>query len=436
MFAMRREVAWLHGELPELIERGLLTPETADALRRHYGAPDRSTAVSWGQILLASFGALLVGGGVILILAHNWDDLGRPARAAVALGLLVLAQALQAYAILRRATSVPWMEATSGFLVASVGAAIALVGQTYHLGGSFEGLMQAWLWLVVLIPYLSGSTLASLLFWALLFLRVVNLSWRESPPDPWLLVFAALPFVIGNVRRQPWSWATALNVIAAAIAIFAVGTVFIGHDGWRGLWAVFDVSFLAAIVAAASWPPGRESAEPWRGRVLVPAWLALIVLGTILTFDDAWRTVTVAEKAYGDVSVMLTAIVALACASYASLQAIRLAQVGRLAAAAAAGAAFLVVVLHAFSMFEIEFAGWVAFNLWLLSFGILTVFEGVRAQTLGRANLGLLSLGALIVARFFDTDMSFLGRGLIFIAFGIACLAVNVWMIRRARSAA
>jgi hypothetical protein len=166
------------------------------------------------------------------------------------------------------------------------------------------------------------------------------------------------------------------------------------------------------------------------------SWLALIVLGTILTFDDAWRTVTIAEKAYGDVSVMLTAIVALACASYASLQAIRLVQVGRLAAAAAAGAAFLVVVLHACSMLEVELAGWVAFNVWLLSFGILTVFEGVRTQTLGRANLGLVSLGALIVARFFDTDMSFLGRGLIFIAFGIACFGVNVWMIRRARSAA
>jgi hypothetical protein len=433
---MRREVAWLHGELPQLIERGVLTPETAEALRQHYGTPDRSAAVGWGQILLASFGALLVGGGVILILAHNWDDLGRPARAAVAIGLLVVAQALQLYAILQRSTSVAWTEATSGFLVAAVGAAIALVGQTYHLGGSFEGLMQAWLWLVVLIPYITGSTLASLLFWALLFLRVVNLSWRESPPDPWLLVFAAFPFVIGRIRRQPWSWATALNAIAAAIAIFAVGTVFIGHDGWRGLWAVFDVSFLAAIVAAASWPPGRESSEPWRGRVLVPAWVALIVVGTILTFDDAWRTVTITERTYENISVMLTAIVAVACASFASLQAVRLAQAGHLAPAAGAAAALLVVVLHAFSMFEIEFAGWVAFNMWLLSFGILTVFEGVRTQTLGRANLGLLTLGALIVARFFDTDMSFLARGLAFIVFGIACFAVNVWMIRRARRAA
>ena len=433
MVAMRREVTWLHGELPELIERGVLTPEAADALRRHYGVPDRSTAVSWGQILLASFGALLVGGGIILILAHNWDSLGRPARAAVAIGVLLLAQVLLGFAVLRRSTSTSWLEATSGFLVASVGAAIALVGQTYHVSGSFEGLMQAWLWLVVLIPYLTGSTLGSVLFWALLFVRVVNLSWRDSPVDPWLLVFAALPFVIGKVRRQPWSWGTALTAIAAAIAIFTVGSVFVGHDGWRGLWAVFDVSFLAALIAAASWPPGRELSEPWRGRVLVPAWLALVAVGTILTFDDSWRTVTITEQSYRAPSVMLTAAVALGCAAFASLQAIRLARAGQLAAAAGGVAAFLVVVLHALSMLEIELAGWVIFNLWLLAFGILTVLEGVRGGMLWRANLGLLALGALIVARFVDTDLSFLARGVVFIAFGIACFAVNVWMIRRAR---
>src|SRR5688572_950202 len=102
---MRREVVWLHAELPGLVERGVLTPEAADALRRHYGTPDRAAAASWGQILLASSGALLVGGGIILILAHNWDDLGRPARAAIAIGLLVLAQALAAFAVLRRPAS-------------------------------------------------------------------------------------------------------------------------------------------------------------------------------------------------------------------------------------------------------------------------------------------------------------------------------------------
>lgn len=432
---MRREVAWLHAELPDLIARGVLTPETADALKRHYGTSDRSAAAGWGQVLLASFGALLVGGGIILILAHNWEDLGRPARAAIAIGVLVLAQALTAFAVARRPASVPWTEAASGFLVASVGAAIALVGQTYHVGGTLEGLLQAWLWLVVAVPYITGSSLASILTWALLLVRVFNMSWRDVPIDPWLVAAAALPFVVVRVRRDPRSWRTALTAIAAAIGIFSVGTV-IASNGWHGLWAIFDVSLLAAIVGAAAWPPDRDAIEQWRRRLLVPAWLGLIAVGTILTFDDVWRTVTVDERTGAQAAVMISAIVAVLCAAFASVVAIRLARAGRLAAATAAAAAPLVVVLHAFSMLDVQLPGWIAFNLWLLAFGVVTLAGGVRAAALGTANLGLLALGALIVARFFDTDLSFLARGLVFVAFGVGCLAVNVWMMRQARRTA
>jgi len=427
---MRREVAWLHAELPDLVERGILTPEAAAALRRHYGTPDRSAAASWGQLLLASFGALLVGGGIILILAHNWDQLGRPARAAIAIGVLVAAQALTAFAVVRRSASIAWTEATSGFLVASVGAAIALVGQTYHVGGSFEGLMQAWLWLVVAIPYITGSSLASMLMWALLFVRIFNISWHDAPADPWLLAAAGLPFVVAKVRRDPRSWAAALTAITAAISIFTVGTVFASH-GWRELWAVFDVSFLAAVVGAAAWPPDRDAVEQWRRRLLVPAWLGLIAVGTILTFDDMWRTVTIDEPTYTRVPVVEAAVVAVACAAFATIMTVRLARAGRFPAAAASAAAILVVLLHVFSMFDIQVAGWIAFNVWLLAFGVLTVVDGVRSSALGTANLGLLTLAALIAARFFDTDLSFLARGLVFVAFGIGCLAVNVWMMRR-----
>jgi uncharacterized membrane protein len=432
---VRREVSWLYEELPRLIERGVLTPEAADALRRHYGPLDDSgSRTSWGQILLVSFGALLVGGGIILILAHNWDDLGRPARAATTLTMLLAAQALTIFAIARRPHSIPWREATSGLLVAAVGAAIALVGQTYHVGGSFEGLMQSWLWLVVLIPYVTGSNLAAIECWALLAVRVMNLGWRETPFDPWLLALAGFPFVVMQLRRTPESWATALVTIAATASVFIVGSVVTLSAGWTGLWAVFQVAFLAAVVAGASWPPGREAREFWRGRVLVPAWLVLIVNGTILTFDDAWRQVTIADRAVQSPSVAMSALVAVGCAAFASIVTIRLANAGHRAAAAAASAAVIIVAMHALAMLGIVDAGWIAFNLWLLVVGVLTLIEGVRLLELGAANRGLLALAALIVARFFDTDLSFLARGLAFVTLGIACFALNIWLMRRVRT--
>jgi uncharacterized membrane protein len=433
---MRPEVAWLQREIPGLVERGVISPQAADALRRHYASAQQDgPGVSWGQVLLACFGALLVGGGIILILAHNWDDLGRPVRAAIAIGLLLAAQALTLYAVLKRPDAPAWTESTSAFLVAAVGAAIALVGQTYHVGGSFEGLLRAWLWLVVLLPYVTGSSLASLLTWALLIVRVTNVSWRDEPLDLWLLTFAALPFVVLRLRRDPTSWPTSLVAMAAGVSIFVTGTIVAAH-GWNGLWAVFQVSFLAAAIGAASWPPAQHAREPWRGRLLTPASLALIVIATILTFDDSWRGLTIAQRQLGSPSLAITAVVAVACAAFASIVAIRLARSGEMAAACGAAAALIVVVMHALTMLEVRVAGWIAFNLWLLAFGVLTLVHGVRTLTLWRANIGLFALASLVVARFFDTDLSFLARGLAFVAFGVACLVLNVWLMRRMRGRA
>ena len=432
---MRQRVAWLYSELPDLVARGILTPETAEALRRHYGPSDLGTSRGgWGQVLLASFGALLVGGGIILVAAHNWDVLGRPARAAIALGALVAAQAVTIYAVMRRADSGAWTEATSGLLVAAVGTAISLIGQTYHVGGSFEGLMFTWLWLVVLVPYLTGSTLAAIGFWGLLAVRAVNLEWREMPFDPWLLALLGFPYVVMRLRRKPRSWATAIVAIAATGSVLLVGSFLAAAADWNHLPAVFQVSFLAAVVAAASWPPGRESDEGWRRRVLIPAWFGLVVIATILSFDDAWRFVTVKEGTLRSPAVIIAALVTIGGAVFATILSIRLGRAGRMAAAACGSAAPLVVVFHALAMLGYE-AGWLAFNMWLVVVGVLTVIEGIRLQELGTANRGLFTLAALILVRFFDTQLSFLARGLVFVAFGAACFLVNLWLMRRAGKA-
>jgi hypothetical protein len=222
-------------------------------------------------------------------------------------------------------------------------------------------------------------------------------------------------------------------MIAATASIFVLGSVVTLRDGWTGLWAVFEVSFLAAVVAVASWPPGREASEPWRGRVLGPAWLVMIVLGTVLSFSTGWRPVQINEGQFR-AGVVVSAAVAAACAVFASIVAIRLARAGRLAAAATTIAAILVVVTHAAATLGMDEAGWMAFNLWLFAVGTLTLVEGVRALELGTANRGLLALSALVVARFFDTDLSFLARGLAFVTLGTACFALNLWLMRRVRT--
>ena len=60
---------------------------------------------------------------------------------------------------------------------------------------------------------------------------------------------------------------------------------------------------------------------------------------------------------------------------------------------------------------------------------------GVYVQQLARANFGLLLLVALAFSRFFDSELSFVTRGLGFIVVGAGFLVANILLFKR-RSAA
>ena len=74
---------WLRGELPSLVQAGVLTPDSAAAVERHYAGSEPETG--FGFILLAAMGSALVGTGVILLVARNWGELSRPIRCALGL---------------------------------------------------------------------------------------------------------------------------------------------------------------------------------------------------------------------------------------------------------------------------------------------------------------------------------------------------------------
>ena len=112
----------------------------------------------------AVFGALLIGGGVILLLAHNWEFLSRGARATIAIAPLVVTQFLAGWVLLRREASTAWREGSAILLALMAATAIALVDQTYHTGGDLESFLWRWALLLAPLPWLLNSTGAAILF--------------------------------------------------------------------------------------------------------------------------------------------------------------------------------------------------------------------------------------------------------------------------------
>lgn len=78
----------------------------------------------------------------------------------------------------------------------------------------------------------------------------------------------------------------------------------------------------------------------------------------------------------------------------------------------------------------------VLFNLYFFTLGVNTTVSGIRSGRLGTVNAGMFLLAALILARFFDSGIGFVIRGVIFIIVGIGFLTTNLVLLRRGRERA
>ena len=72
-------------------------------------------------------------------------------------------------------------------------------------------------------------------------------------------------------------------------------------------------------------------------------------------------------------------------------------------------------------------------NIAVLVIGLTVCIHGFRHNRLGTVNGGLILLIAVFLARFFDFDLTFLARGVAFIAVGAGFLALNGLLYHRAR---
>src|SRR4051812_38066289 len=135
---------WFRTELDAWVAEGIITSDSAERLRNRQALKAQSTAsrsANWIMVLFGIIGAMLVGGGIILLLAHNWDQMGRQARAAVAFLPLALSQAVAFWMLWTDRGGTWGREAVGTFVALMAGACIALISQTYNLGGDFAEFM-------------------------------------------------------------------------------------------------------------------------------------------------------------------------------------------------------------------------------------------------------------------------------------------------------
>lgn len=426
------QLRWLADELAGLVAGHVIDAATAERLRSHYGLDRLGPRRNWAVLALSVLGAAMIGAGVVLILAHNWDELSRPARAALCLGMLLVAQAGGAWVLARRPASAAWRESVAIAITAATGASIALVSQTYHVEGDLADFMRSWLWLTLPVIYLFDTRVVCAFVFAAA--PVIAFERHQAPLAYLALVVAAVPYVAHLLRSHADGGLTHFVTLVAAISV-AIGSGAFLQDTYLAPWPVFYGGYVGALAALGLRFECVETpsfAAPLSTLALVGA----VVLAVALTFEDAWRAPHTASSTETTTGVGFLVAGAL-LGAFALSHVVRAWTARQPATALVCGLPVVTgvgeVLLHTQAPLA---TGLVLHNLYLLALGIGALAGGIAAGSLRRTNAGLVALAVLFLVRFFDVDLSFVTRGLGFIAVGVAFVAVNVWLARRKREVA
>ncbi|HSW14471.1 MAG TPA: DUF2157 domain-containing protein [Solimonas sp.] len=417
---------WLLQQLPALQQAGVIDSATGERLRTHY-ASLLEARPGLARILFTVLGALLIGLGVILLVAHNWDNWPRGLRLAAAFAPLLLGQLACAAVLWRARDSVAWSESAAVFTAAAFAAALALVGQIFHFPGDLDRYLLTCSLAALPLVYLLRASLTAVIC-ALGFAGWAgSVPWGGDQPLLALLLFALLlPHVWRSWRVDSESFRTTFLLYWLVPALFVAVLLSLPQSlrlGW--LWFAECGALLWLLPGAA---PGLQLRRPLQGY----GSLAVAAVALAGSYTDFWQHEwygRAGEAAMQQAWILLGLV--LAAVLFLGLRALR-----ERAWLRAMGAFPALLLWLGLALDFRDHALWPALlcNLYVAGLGLAILRAGIAQRRMRIANGGLALIAALVLARFFDGDWSFTVRGLAFIGVGVGFFIANFWLRRRVQA--
>ena len=415
-------------ELPELVKEEVISQDVASKIEKYYqskqdDSPNRLFTV------FGVLGSLLVGLGIILILAHNWDDFSRGTKTIFAFLPLVIGQLFVGFSLLKK-KSKTWKESSGTFLFFAVGASISLVAQIYNIPGDLSSFLLTWSVLCIPLIYLLDSNATAILsiIFATWYATDYGYSFLSTGKTPWLyliLMTSMVPHYLKLQKQNATSNITSVfNWLLPLSLIITLGT-FIKTNTEL---AVLMYVFLFGIFYNIGKIPFFEDQKLRRNGFLILGSLGTVSLLLFTSFNGFWKPIINLENILESsqelyVSAILFLIgLGVLVLSYQKewIKGFKLFQF-----------AFIFFTVTFFVGTTNGVLPMVLVNVLIFVLGLVTIKTGADKFHFGILNYGLLIISALVVCRFFDTDMTFLIRGILFLGVGLGFFLANYILIKR-----
>lgn len=422
---MKKNIPWLLKELDLWVQEGLINQAQAQAICGRY--PGEEESGSWGRLAFGVFGAILIGLGVILLFAYNWDKMHKFAKLAVIFTALISAHVSGLVVRRRSAQETLHVLGTMFF-----GAGIWLVAQIYHIQEHYPTAFLVWgigaLSLAWIRPSLAQGLIATLL---LVLWSGFEFFGFQNPvyAAPVLVLFGVLPlagvlrsrvlaaaglasflFLLFSVfQRSVWGSLLAPTFFFTGASLIASGLVLRRYPRVSELapicasfgnvlyfFMLFAFSF-RGVGVGLSYAPAGQAVLPGTGFAL----LLFVALGLWAT--AIWPFKDIRERLTEDLRPDYLAVPAV----------------------------LFLYSLQFFGIVRLEGLLTAApYNLLILFSAVVLMLRGFRTLQLRTAIMGSLLLTALAMVRYTDLFQSLLARGAVFLAVGGMLIGIGVFFAR------
>jgi uncharacterized membrane protein len=420
-------------DLPRWQANGWVTPQGQVAILNSLDS--RRSAVGLATVI-GILGGLLIGIGVIAFVGSNWEEMPRLLR----FFTLILAMAL-AYlvgAVLRLRNFVAFSEAAvlvGGLIFA---AAIALIGQTYHLAGDFAGAVLLWeigalgAALLIRSPVMAVLALVGAGYW----------TWLSTFDNAIVPHWPGLALIVIAGAIAAWLNRGFLRVCAVLALLFWAGVTNFALAE-RLDWTAAGSLAIAAAAGLLLWSLGqaldtlRDGRLAALGRTMIwPGLVVLLLSVAVLQTTMHWSSfIGGDEREWINVAVAGVIIAVVLAALAFTAKGVTIIDV--IAVALIGAAAIVFAIWQPGDTFEGRLAGGlivVVAALWAVSRG-QTGRDGI-GKTTGLVFFGIevLYLYSVTLGTILDTAVAFLVGGVLFIVLAYVLFRIDRRLAARAKA--
>ncbi len=406
----------LRKEITLLVKEKVISAEVGEKITAYYQSQS-SGKTNRLMLLFGVFGALLIGSGILLMLAHNWDQLSKMIKTIIAFVPLLIGQLAVGFSLVKN-KSRAWRESSGTFLFFAVGISMSLISQIYHIEGELSGFLLTWILLCLPLIYILKSHAVTLLILCISTFYAFDIGWEKPFKNSWtyiVIFLAIMPHYIQTAIQQTKSNIMTIYNWAIPVIMSVVMISFVKR--FEGNLVFMYIALFGVFYSIGTLWKSYSEQRTLRNGYLIIGSLGTVITFMILSFEEVWKDIShfkgdeMADMimSWGLFAVGIALVVFIAYKKKINLFHL---------------ASLSYVVLQVFP----SSIALLLLNLFVLALGINAIWLGVQKMNFGILNYGMLIIAVLISCRFFDNEISFIVRGIVFILIGISFFIANYKM--------